>query len=131
MTTETHPSPTALALLWDGYYAPTYLGSVNGQASDFADDPGDLKRRVIEAAGWLLDRGLIGLYSVDTSRRPGDERIPWTGTTAEKLARLDSVYTYDAADWHDWWYSCWFENTEAGDALAEQHPPAPWTDDDD
>ena len=125
------PDPVALAILWDGYYSSTYLGSVHGQASDFAEDPAEVKRRVIDATGWLLDRGLLRLYSVDNTRSPDDVRVPWIGTTAEQLAQLDAVYTYDAEDWHDWWYSCWFQNAEAGDALAEANPPEPWTDHDD
>jgi hypothetical protein len=124
------PNPVALAILWDGYYSPTYLGSVNGQASEFAEDPAEIKREVVEATGWLLDRGLVSLYSVDNTRSPEDVRIRWVGNTAEQRARLERVYTPDAPDWRDWWYECWFQNTEAGDALAAANPPEPWSDDD-
>lgn len=125
------PDPVALGILWDSYVVDTYLDSVDGVASQFADTRAEVKARVLSSVAWLLRRSLVELYSVDTSRPPGEEKIPWHGTVEELVDRLDRVYTNDLEDWRVWGYSCWFSNTEAGDALAEQYPPEPWDDDDD
>lgn len=124
------PDPLAVAILWDGYAADTFLDSVDGVGSQFAQSPSGVKERALDAVRWLLENGLIRLYSVDKTRAPGDREVPWEGSVAEQVARLDSVYTNEVADWHVWGYSCWFSNTESGDALAEQYPPEPWSDDD-
>jgi hypothetical protein len=124
------PDPLAVAILWDGYYAETFLASVNGVGTGFAASPREVKQHVLEAVRWLLDRGLVTLFSVDKRRAPDAAEVPWNGTVEEQLARLDAVYTIEAEDWHEWAYACWFANTEAGDALAERYPPEPWSDDD-
>jgi hypothetical protein len=124
------PDPLAVAILWDGYYNTTHLRSVNGVGTDFASSPAEVKKLVLSATAWLLEHGLITLFSVDMTRPSGEHEIPWQGTVAEQIARLEAVYTNDVEDWHEWGYSCWFANTEAGDALAEQYPPEPWSDDD-
>lgn len=121
----------AVAILWDGHYNTTYLRSVNGAGSYFAVEPAEIKRRVLEATRWLLERDLVRLYSVDTSRPPEEVRIPWTGSPDEQIARLAAIYSNESADWEEWGFACWFQNTEAGNALAEANPPEPWTDDDD
>lgn len=131
MTTEPAPSPAALAILWDGYHSETFLRSIDQAVSFVASSPAETRRLVLESTGWLLDRALIELHSIDRRLAPGDIEIPWTGATADQLARLDSVYTDEAHGRLTWWFACWFRNTAAGDALAERHPPAPWTDDDD
>lgn len=129
--TERDTIAAAIAILWDGYYGETHLRSVNGVGTRFADDSAGAKRIVLEATRWLLDRDLVRLHSIDRTRLPADIEIPWTGSAPEQIARLDSVYTNEAADYRSWAYACWFVNTEAGDALAEANPPEPWTDDDD
>jgi hypothetical protein len=125
------PDPLTAAILWDGYNGDNYLGSVNAVGMRFAETQSEAKGRVLDAVRWLLDRHYVRLFSVDKRRAPHGIAIPWEGTTENLVARLDSVYINESADWEKWWFACWFSNTEAGDALAEQYPPDPWDDDDD
>jgi len=117
------PDPVAIAILWDGYAAENYLDSVDGVGSRFAGTRAEVKRQVLLAVRWLLERDLVRLFSIDTRRAADDVKIPWDGTTDELIARLDAVYTNEVEDWHQWGYSCWFANTEAGDELARCYPP--------
>jgi hypothetical protein len=127
---RTEPDPLAVAILWDGYPGENFLGSVDGVGWDFANDAADVKRRVLDAIAWLLERELIMLFTVDPEPADGHARRVCVGSTAALVAWLSNVYTNDSDDWDSWAYACWFANTDAGNALARQYPPEPWGDDD-
>jgi hypothetical protein len=114
--------PLAVVILRNEYDNTTHLLSVNGVGTDFAHSPVEVKSRALSATRWLLGHGLITLFPVDMTRPPSEHEIPWQGTVDEQVGRLDEVYAGGVADWHKWGNACWFANTEAGDALAENYP---------
>ncbi len=122
---DEEPSGLAVALLWDCLADEGFLASIDGVGWTVGATHDEVKRLVLDATSWLLDRDLIRLFSVEAIR-PGEQPtvVPWDEPTAAQLiARLDAVYTNDDEDWLRWGFTCWFGVTPAGDAVARRHPP--------